>query len=117
MKKLSVFAILFLLFKTISFAEIREPQKMERITFEVTRTSNVEINFVDQTRKDEENKSWIKRHPVLGGMLIGVGAGFTIGVIGGQSILYDTNRFGNGLYMAGIGAGVGALVGKVASEY
>ena len=117
MKKLSVFAILFLLFKTIGFAEIREPQKMDRITFEVSRTSNVEINFVDQTRKDEENKSWIKRHPVIAGTLVGLGAGFTIGVIGGESFYSDTNRFGNGIVIGGFGAGVGALVGKVASEY
>lgn len=115
MKKLSLFGILFLLYGTLSFADIREPQRMDRITGEVIK--NAEFGFVDQADKNEETRSWIKKHPVIGGMLIGLGTGFTIGVIGGESILSDTNRFGNGIYMGGIGAGVGALVGKVASEY
>lgn len=112
MKKLSVFLILFLLFGTLTFAaDIREPQRMERITREVIK--NAEFGFPDHAEKNEETKSWIKRQPVIAGTLIGFGAGAFLG----QASNGDYSVFGKVIWFGGIGAGVGAVVGKVASEY
>jgi len=75
MKRLVAITILFLSFEPFVFAEVREPQRVERIC---RRLSN---------QTENKKQSWIKWHPVLAGTLIG------------------------------FGAGVGALVGKMASEY
>ncbi len=113
MRKLIAIMILSLSFETVVFAEIREPQKMDRITLETVSVSEPLLTNQIENKK----QSWIKKHPVIAGTLIGLGAGFTIGVIGGESFYSDTNRFGNGIVIGGFGAGIGAVVGKVASEY
>ena len=73
--------------------------------------------FKAEQRQDEVH--WIKRHPVLGGMVIGLASGFAVGFVRclGE---YDLTVAGAmvicGGYGAAIGAGAGALVGKVISE-
>jgi hypothetical protein len=56
--------------------------------------------------------SWIARHPVLFGSLVGFGAGFLIGYLpGDDGVFYDFTAEFNGMVLGGAGAGAGALVG------
>ncbi len=110
MRKITIFTILFLLFKTIGFAEIREPKRMERITCEVIRVSEFETNPDAQTNRDEEKEGWVKRHPIVSGILIGFGIGAGVG----QIYSGDFSVWGKAVFFGGIGAGVGALAGAAA---
>jgi hypothetical protein len=57
-------------------------------------------------------RSWISRHPVFFGTLVGFGAGFLIGYLPGDDGVFDDFTAGfNGWVMGGIGAGTGAIVG------
>jgi hypothetical protein len=70
---------------------------------------------VQQAR--QQKRSWIRRHPVLFGTLVGFGAGFLIGYLPGDDGVFDdfTAEF-NGLVLGGVGAGVGALFGAVTTK-
>lgn len=58
------------------------------------------------------NRSFIKRHPVLVGALLGFGVGFTIGIASGDDGVFNDFTAGfNGLVLGAIGAGVGASIG------
>jgi hypothetical protein len=59
-----------------------------------------------------QKRSWIGRHPVLFGTLVGFGAGFLIGYVPGDDGVFDdfVASF-NGLVIGGIGAGAGAAIG------
>jgi len=58
-------------------------------------------------------RSWIGRHPILFGTLVGFGGGFLIGYLPGDDAVFDdTVGWFNGLVLGGVGAGVGALVGQ-----
>jgi hypothetical protein len=73
--------------------------------------------FKAEQRQDEVH--WIKRHPVLGGMVIGVASGFAVGFarcLGEHDLTVAGAMVICGGYGAAIGAGAGALVGKVISE-
>jgi hypothetical protein len=62
----------------------------------------------------QRNRSWIGRHPVLFGTLVGFGGGYLVGVGAGDDGIFDDFTAGeNGLFVAGIGAGTGALVGAI----
>ena len=62
----------------------------------------------------QQKRSWIGRHPVLFGALVGFGGGFLIGYLPGDDAVFDDFTAGfNGLVMGGIGAGTGAAVGAV----
>jgi hypothetical protein len=62
----------------------------------------------------QRNRSWIGRHPVLFGTLVGLGGGYLVGVGAGEDGIFDDFTAGeNGLFVAGIGAGAGALVGAI----
>ena len=65
----------------------------------------------------QQKRSWIGRHPVLFGTLVGFGAGFLVGYLPGDDGVFDdfTAEF-NGLVLGGVGAGIGALVGAVAMK-
>lgn len=70
-------------------------------------------------QQDQQKQGWIGRHPVLFGALAGFGAGFALGYPTGNSAArgdpssdYLTPEE-KGLLFGGIGAGVGALIGKV----
>jgi hypothetical protein len=60
-------------------------------------------------------RSWIGRHPVLFGTLVGFGGGFLIGYVPGDDGVFDDYVASfNGLVMGGIGAGAGAAIGAAA---
>jgi hypothetical protein len=60
-------------------------------------------------------QSWISRHPVLFGTLVGLGGGFAIGYGSGDDGIFDDyTAFANGVFMAPIGAGIGAILGYAA---
>ena len=62
----------------------------------------------------QRKRSWIARHPVLSGTLVGLGGGYLVGVGAGEDGIFDDFTAGeNGLFVAGIGAGTGALVGAI----
>ena len=66
---------------------------------------------------EQQQRSWIGRHPLLFGTLVGFGAGFLIGYLpGDDGVFYDFTADFNGLVLGGVGAGVGALVGAVATK-
>jgi hypothetical protein len=60
-----------------------------------------------------QSRSWIGRHPILCGAMVGFGGGVLIGYARGDNGVFDdfTGTF-NGLVLGGVGAGVGALVGQ-----
>lgn len=61
-----------------------------------------------------QKRSWIGRHPVLFGALVGFGGGFLIGYLpGDDGVFYDFTAEFNGLVLGGVGAGIGAAVGAV----
>lgn len=58
--------------------------------------------------------SWIGRHPVLFGTLVGFGSGFLVGYLPGDDGVFDDYAASfNGLVLGGVGAGTGALVGAI----
>jgi hypothetical protein len=62
-------------------------------------------------------QNWIKRHPMLFGTLAGFGGGFVIGMAGGDDgVFYDFTAAANGLFVGGIGAPAGALIGFAISR-
>jgi hypothetical protein len=62
-------------------------------------------------------RSWIGRHPVLFGALVGTGSGFLIGYLpGDDGVFYDFTAGFNGSVIGGVGALTGAVVGAVVSE-
>jgi len=64
-----------------------------------------------------QKRSWIGRHPLLFGTLAGFGADFLIGFLPGDDGVFDdyVAEF-NGLVLGRVGAGVGALVGAIATK-
>ena len=75
--------------------------------------------FADSALRDvqqpgPQKRSWIERHPVLFGALVGFGGGFLIGYGAGDDGVFDDFTAGfNGAVLGGIGAGTGAAVGAV----
>ena len=62
----------------------------------------------------QRKRSWIGRHPVLFGTLVGFGGGFLTGYAAGDDGIFDDYVASfNGLVMGGIGAGTGAALGAV----
>lgn len=66
-------------------------------------------------QREPQKRSWIGRHPVLFGTMVGFGAGFLIGYLPGDDGVFDdfTAEF-NGLVLGGAGAAVGAGIGAIA---
>ena len=61
-----------------------------------------------------QKRSWIARHPVLFGALVGFGGGFLIGYLPGDDGVFDDFTAGfNGWVLGGVGAGTGAAVGAI----
>jgi hypothetical protein len=59
-----------------------------------------------------QKRSWIGRHSVLVGTLVGFGGGFLIGYVPGDDGVFDDYVASfNGLVIGGIGAGAGAAIG------
>ena len=71
---------------------------------------------VAQLTQSAPRRSWIARHPVIFGTLVGFGTGFLVGLAGGDDGIFDdfTAEF-NGMVVGGIGAGIGAAVGAAVS--
>ena len=60
-------------------------------------------------------RSWIARHSVAFGALIGFGTGFTVGYLGSRGDDVDPGEEKLvGLFFGAIGAGIGAVVGAAA---
>jgi hypothetical protein len=75
--------------------------------------------FADSARRTRQapgnqKRSWIGRHPVLFGALVGFGSGFLIGYLPGDDGIFDDFTAGfNGWVLGGVGAGTGAAVGAI----
>jgi hypothetical protein len=62
-------------------------------------------------------RSWIGRHPVLFGALVGAGSGFLIGYLpGDDGVFYDFTAGFNGTVIGGVGALTGAVAGAIVGE-
>ena len=100
---------------------LSDPRLIDQI---VRKTAPMNYSLVVDSRKISEAKQedevrWLKRRPVLGGMVIGMISGFTVGFVqcvGEHDLTVAGAMIICGGYGAGIGAGIGALVGKVISE-
>jgi hypothetical protein len=97
---------------------LRDAATREAIQLAIT------IGTVQPSSGPARGHSWVARHPVLLGALVGLGAGFTIGAAtcrypGGEGSSCSDYTFpGNarllgGLTIGGLGAGIGAGVGAV----
>jgi hypothetical protein len=65
-------------------------------------------------QRAQPRRSWMGRHPVLVGSLVGFGTGFLLGYLPGDDVVfYDYTAEFNGLVLGGVGAGTGALVGAI----
>lgn len=100
---------------------VSDPTLIDRVVRETTamnyNPAGVSRNISELKREDET--LWVKRHPVLGGMVIGLATGFAVGFVrcvGHHDLTVGGAMVICGGYGAGIGAGIGALVGKVISE-
>lgn len=80
------------------------------------RDSHTPVWFQSSQSVPSEPRTWIARHPVLFGTLVGFGTGFLIGYLPGDDGVFDdfVASF-NGLVIGGIGAGAGAAVGYAVS--
>jgi hypothetical protein len=58
-----------------------------------------------------ENKSWMKRHPVWSGLIIGAGAGAAVGAVSCSGGCYLIGAGGAAVVGSWYGAGAGALIG------
>jgi len=98
-------------------------QSIDRISREVTvptsnrmRTAQLSVNLLeDQNEPEAQEKGWIQTHGTLSGALVGFGGGWAIGYAGGDDgLINDGGKGTNGLIGGGIGAAVGAVIGKFA---
>ena len=77
-------------------------------------TCVVVVSAASARQASSRRRSWVARHPVLFGTLVGFGAGFAIGIMGGDDgVLDDYNAEFSGLVLGGIGVGIGATAGAV----
>lgn len=73
--------------------------------------------FGAQQPSAQQRRSWIGRHPVLFGTLVGFGAGYLIGYLpGDDAVFYDFTAEFNGMVLGGVGAGAGALTGALVGQ-
>ena len=86
-------------------------------------TARLTLSRADSTFKvvrqqpGPQKRTWIQRHPVLFGTLVGFGGGFLIGFLpGDDAVLNDFDASFNGLVIGGVGALTGAVVGEVVSK-
>lgn len=65
-------------------------------------------------QEPRERRSWVRRHPVLFGTLVGFAGGFLIGYLPGDDVWFDDFAAPfNGLVLGGAGAGIGAAAGAI----
>lgn len=62
----------------------------------------------EAARQARDDRSWIERHPVWTGALVGFAVGFTAPFLTEDSFISPT---GAGIVWGGVGAGIGALAG------
>ena len=76
------------------------------------RVSGPSVEFSSPRLQPAQSRSWIGRHPVIFGTLVGFGAGFLIGYLPGDDAVFDdfVAEF-NGVVIGGVGAGIGAAIG------
>jgi hypothetical protein len=71
-------------------------------------------NILLMLQRDRQSRTGVRRHPVLIGTLVGFGAGVGVGVAVGQNGgIADWSTGFSGLVLGSIGAGVGAIIGRV----
>jgi hypothetical protein len=58
-----------------------------------------------------EKKSWMERHPVWFGLIVGAGVGFGLGAASCSDGCFPIGRGGAGIVGSWYGAGAGALIG------
>lgn len=100
---------------------VSDPTFIDRVVRETAAMNYTPVEGSRNIReiKREEESLWVKRHPVLGGMVIGMAGGFAVGFgkcLGHHDLTVAGAMVICGGYGAGIGAGIGAIVGKVISE-
>ena len=86
------------------------------IAFEATRlailTPIADLNVLLQQPQAPQPRSWAKRHPVLLGTLVGLGAGYATGWAIGDGRIADWSNDMNSWVFGAVGAGAGAIVGR-----
>lgn len=106
-----------------------DKKKMNTIVAEISASKPAPVNYpsgyslspdrynTSEAKTEEKRKGWIKRHPVVFGTIVGFGSGFLIGYAAGDDgIFYDFTAGASGIILGGMGAGAGALVGKMTSH-
>ena len=102
---------------------VLDPQVIDRICREVSvgmyeRNAHQASTYLEtkEDKQDSQRQGWINRHPVIFGTIVGFGGGFAIGYAVGPSGTTNTDKEIAACLFGAIGAGVGALIGKVASR-
>jgi hypothetical protein len=75
-------------------------------------TPTADVNVLRQLQAPQP-RSWAKRHPVLLGTLVGLGAGYATGWAIGDGRIADWSDDMNSWVFGAVGAGVGAIVGRL----
>lgn len=87
------------------------------IAFESTRLARLtlpaDVNVLLRKPQPPQPRSWAKRHPVLLGTLVGLGAGYATGWAIGDGRIGDWSDDMNSWVFGAVGAGVGAIVGRL----
>ncbi len=110
--------------RTAPSAFTADKVRIQPIAFEVAYPkSSFAANAADRTSVPRQNpakkRSWIGRHPVLFGTLVGFGAGFAYGYKTGDPSARNCPGCDNltpetkGVLFGGIGAGIGAVAGLI----
>jgi hypothetical protein len=95
---------------------LRSDVLQHAIALEATRLARskrtADFNMLPQSQAPQP-RSWAKRHPVLLGALVGLAAGYATGWAIGDGRIADWSNDMNSWVFGAVGAGVGALVGRI----
>ena len=80
-----------------------------------TSVSFASSRFLLVLQQAQQKRTWIGRHPVLFGTLVGFGGGFLSGFLPADGVFHDFTAGFAGIVWGGLGAGTGALVGGIVS--
>jgi hypothetical protein len=96
---------------------LRSDVLQKAIAFEATRlarsTPTADFNILLLQPQAPQPRGWAKRHPVLLGTLVGLGVGYAAGWAIGDGRIADWSNDMNSWVFGAVGAGVGAIVGRL----